>query len=128
MDFLRTKIRSHQVNSNDYILLILRAAKYFTTVFFIFDALDEWERNGARRELLHCINAIQTGGNVKILVTSRPHISLGGILRDMESIEIRTNMSDVERYIRATLNSYDHIGARFKEEVVARLTSMPAGT
>lgn len=129
LNALQANIGSYQDNATDYIQLILRAANYFPTVFFIFDALDECEKNGLRWELLDCINALQNGGtNVKILITSRPHISLERLSSPPESIAIRANISDIECYIRAKLDLYHRMSAGLKEEIVKRLTSTAEGT
>jgi hypothetical protein len=68
------------------------------------------------------------GSNVKILVTSRPHISLKNIFISMESIEIRAQVSDIQLYIREKLGPYDHFGDALKERIVAQLTSTAKGT
>ena len=126
---MQADLQSYRINSNIYIRLILRAARYFPTVFLIFDALDEWERNGPRWQLLDCMKTLQKdGANVKILITSRPHISLKNIFVSMESIEIRAQVSDIELYIREKLGPYDHFGDALKERIVAQLTSTAKGT
>ena len=126
-DTLRAKIACYKANSNDYIHTILRAVKYFTVVFFLFDAIDEWERDGARGELLKCIRALENGAaNVKVLITSRPHISLENIFESLESIEVRTNVSDVKTYIRAKLHS--RVNAAVEEEIVTQLTASADAT
>ena len=129
LNVMQADLQSYRINWSNYIRLILRAARYFPTVFLIFDALDEWERNGPRWQLLHCMKTLQKDGtNVKILVTSRPHISLKNFFVSMESIKIRAQVSDIEMYIREKLEPYDHLGDGVKKRIVAQLTSTAKGT
>lgn len=126
---LSEKVRSHQVDSQDYVNLIHRCAKHFSTVFILFDALDECDP-GARWRLLTSIREIHRGGkNVKVLMTCRDHIRLEDLFIVDLSLEIKAHCSDLESYVRSKLDScHISIAEGLRNEIVRQLLSKADGT
>jgi hypothetical protein len=117
---LEQKVRSHQIDSQDYVNLILRCAKHFSSVYILFDALDECDP-GARWKLLSSIKDLHKG--VKILITCRDHIRLDMFTSNL-SLEIKAHCSDLESYIRSKLDSgHIRMADDLKDEIVKRLLS-----
>jgi hypothetical protein len=124
------KFRAHQIAPKDYVDFILRCAKYFPSVFILFDALDECDL-GPRWKLLNSIKDIHHGGkNIKILITSRDHITLEHGFASHLSFDIKAHHSDLESFVRAKLEFDTHIQvpAKFKSQIVKELLSKADGT
>lgn len=119
---LRDNIRSYQVHLKDYIQIITRSTRYFSKVFLLFDALDEYGSRGARQEFFRSIAEIQNNcANTHVLFTSRPHISLDGASISSESIEILANADDLELVIREKLDNCHHVSINLKEHIIMQL-------
>jgi hypothetical protein len=117
------------MSSAHYIKLILRCSEFFTTVFFIFDALDECLEAGSRKNLVTSITAIQNGGkNIKVLITSRPHLAWETSFSVAETLELRSHVDDRKLYIRSELEMYTHIPDMLKTEIEMALLSRPDDT
>ena len=129
LDKFQSNIRVHHMDVTEYIQLILSASKYFLSVYLVIDALDECHNSAFRRNLLTAINQIRDGtNNLKILISSRPHISLENSFPSTEILEIRASASDLEKYARAKLETYSHISETLKTKILTDLLSKTDGT
>ena len=129
LDQFQSSIRAHHMDVTDYVRLILSASKYFVSVYLVVDALDECLSGGFRRNLLTAINQIRDGANnLKILISSRSHISLENSFPSTENLEIRASASDLAKYARAKLETYSHIPETLKTKILTDLLSKTDGT
>lgn len=129
LDKFQSSIRAHHMDVTDYVQLILRASKYFVSVYLVIDALDECHSGGFRRNLLTTVNQIRDGANnLKVLISSRPHISLENSFPSTENLEIRASASDLAKYSRAKLETYSHIPETLKTKILTDLLSKTDGT
>ncbi|KAJ7474907.1 ankyrin repeat-containing domain protein [Mycena latifolia] len=84
----------------------------YSKVFILVDALDEYPEN-QRGVLLR--NLSNLGPNVSLMLTSRPHIDIGGFANP-DPLEIRASEDDIRQYVHAQValspRLNDHIKKR----------------
>ncbi|KAF7368697.1 Ankyrin repeat-containing protein [Mycena venus] len=72
----------------------------YSKVFIIVDALDEYPEQ-QRHILLHRLSSLTS--TVNLMFTSRAHISIGHVVPNLESLEIRATEGDIRRYLYAEI-------------------------
>lgn len=78
--------------------------KWFSRVFFVFDALDECHQENQRDELLPLFQRLCEDG-ASIFLTSRPHPEDIQIhLSEVAKIELSAQDGDIECYVEAKIN------------------------
>jgi|SRR5271156_1119323 len=79
--------------------LLISVSMSFSSVFFIFDALDACERN-ERYHLLETITKLSNVSNVKIFATSRPNLTdVNQCFTGASKIVIQTKSEDLGAYL-----------------------------
>ena len=116
------------LNVRDLIALFFRCSESFTTTYIILDALDECADSGLRWKVTNfCEEALKTGSRHRVLVTSRPHLSME-LMTEATILHIEATPADLEGYIRETLR---HTGCRFsaalRDEITASLLRLADG-
>ncbi|KAF7360542.1 hypothetical protein MVEN_00785300 [Mycena venus] len=100
-------------------------------VFIVVDALDEYPER-QRDTLLHCLSAL--GPTVSVMLTSRPHINVEGIIpKNLGILEIRANEDDMRRYIDAQISKSTRLSKHIRNcpglraEIEGRIISRSGG-
>jgi hypothetical protein len=107
------------MNIRDLISLFFSCCKYFVEIYVLFEAIDECADFGLRWKLsTFCEEALRMGPTHRILVSSRPHLSME-LLKDAVSLHIRTDTADLEKYIRENLR---YMGSRFSPALREEIT------
>jgi hypothetical protein len=126
---IQSKLRSNHVELREYVKLIRCAAKYFVSVYFVIDALDECDSSSFRRSFVASMkDVVDDISNVKLLITSRRHISIGNVFNQIEEIELRASPSDLRAYALVKLGTYAHISESLKAKILHELLSKTDGT
>lgn len=86
--------------------VLLSTTKSFPHVFLLFDALDEYNQENKRGELLELFHRMcEPGAGISVFLTSRPHPEdIQDSLRDATRIEILAKEDDIRTYIREKIN------------------------
>ncbi|KAJ7854940.1 ankyrin repeat-containing domain protein [Mycena olivaceomarginata] len=71
-------------------------------VFIVVDALDEYP-DSERDALLRCLWKL--GPIVRLMFTSRPHISIGHIIPQFETLDVRATEEDIRKYVDGRIES-----------------------
>jgi len=103
-------------NMDDWSYLIKRCASQFGSTFVVIDAMDECRDYRTRNQMLNLLSSIR-GQHQKILITSRQKPPKG---INIESIMIEANDSDVETYIRSTLEQTE-IKPQIRDQIVSKI-------
>ncbi|KAK3946180.1 hypothetical protein QBC46DRAFT_1825 [Diplogelasinospora grovesii] len=110
--------------------LLTEVVGMFGCVYLIIDALDECETTN-RGRFLEPVTRLTKAGNVRLLVTSRPHIQdVNDRFEGQPSLRIEAQADDVRKYLYQEL---DHGGIRdiaddsFIDRLVQRLTEGAGG-
>ncbi|KAJ7852035.1 hypothetical protein B0H14DRAFT_813177 [Mycena olivaceomarginata] len=100
-------------------------------VFIVVDALDECPEQ-QRDTLLRCLSAL--GRTVSLMLTSRPHINVEGIIpNNLGILEIRANEDDMRRYIDAQMSKSSRLSKHIRNcpglraEIEGRIISRSGG-
>jgi hypothetical protein len=110
--------------------MLISSLKEFSKVFVIIDALDEYPEF-ERLILLRHLAAI--GGNVNLMITSRPHISLEPFsFTDLETLDIQATPDDLQEYLKAqicTSRLFQHVEGlpELQEEIHAKIIGAADG-
>ncbi|KAF7345837.1 ANK-REP-REGION domain-containing protein [Mycena venus] len=72
----------------------------FSCVFIVVDALDEYPEEHRDTLLRHLW---RLGPAVRLMLTSRPHISIDHIILSVETLNIRANEEDIRKYIEGQI-------------------------
>lgn len=84
-------------------LTLLEVLGLFNQVFFVFDALDECDLEGQRRELLALFQRMGEDG-ICVFLTSRPHPEdIQAALFDAAKIELSAQGEDIVAYIKGKI-------------------------
>lgn len=82
---------------------LLEVSELFARVFFVFDALDECDPDGQRRELLPLFQRMGKDGFC-VFLTSRPHPEdIRAALCDAAKIELAAQGQDIVAYIKGKI-------------------------
>jgi hypothetical protein len=104
--------------------------KEFSQVFIIVDAMDEYPE--FQREILLQRLAVM-GNNVKLMITSRPHISAGPGLPNVETLEIAPMPEDIQKFVNAQIKLSPRLSKHIQkkpvlqEQIHAKITDSVAG-
>ncbi|KAF7337813.1 Ankyrin repeat domain containing protein [Mycena venus] len=83
-----------------------------SSVFIVVDALDEYPEE-QRDTFLHCL--LTLGPTVNLMLTSRPHINVEGVIpNDLGILEVRANEDDIRQYINAQIAKSSRLKAHTK--------------
>lgn len=105
------------LDERDVTKLIIQCAKKFSTVYFVFDALDECEDLTSRRKIIDFMYTVtQMVPGVRILYTSRPQLPC----ISQSSLIVHSNKMDIETYIRANI-SHKHFTSELQDEIVSKV-------
>ena len=113
----------------ELVSLIHRCSKHFEVVFLVFDALDECDDLILRWKVIDFIDSsLRSEQNFRVLLTSRPQLSLNDRLGCSITVDIIAHAADIEKFIRDHLQ---YVGRRFstslKEEIVNTLVGKADG-
>ncbi|KAJ7117091.1 hypothetical protein C8R44DRAFT_983359 [Mycena epipterygia] len=121
----------HTRPSFDEIYGVLRSAiADWSKVYIVVDALDEYPEHW-RRILIEKLAVV--GPTVNVMLTSRPHITLNVSLPNFETLDIRANNEDIQRYvderIRLSSRLSKHVETRpeFRQEIHTKISSSVDG-
>jgi hypothetical protein len=107
--------------------LIRLCIEQFNKTFFIFDAIDELESRADRACLFDFLDAARTwNGDVKILLTSPPHISLNQLQKSAQILSMAVSDADLKIYIRYQIK-YRQFGLDLENEIIAQILSAADG-
>ncbi|KAJ7706762.1 ankyrin repeat-containing domain protein [Mycena rosella] len=73
-----------------------------SNVFIIVDAVDEYPEK-QRHALLRYLSALTTESTVNLMLTSRPHLNLIHVIKNLRTLEIRATMDDIRRHVDAEI-------------------------
>ncbi|KAJ7453162.1 hypothetical protein FB451DRAFT_1100503 [Mycena latifolia] len=82
--------------------LLLSAISQFSGVFIVVDAIDEYHEQH-RHILLHHLSSLTVGSTVKLMLTSRPHLTINHVIEDLETLEIKATEDDIRRHVDAEI-------------------------
>jgi hypothetical protein len=100
--------------------LMRLCTQQFEKIFFIFDSLDELENHADRTQLLEFLDeTLKWNREIKILLTSQPHISLDKLEISAQILEISPHIADLTTYIREKIK-HRKFGPHFENEIVAK--------
>lgn len=105
---------------------IFICAKHFSKVFIVIDALDECENPNEGWKLMRFLIAATQLEHVRLLITSRPQLSIDNALKSVSTILISGQKSDIETYIRSNIE-YRRWRKELREEVVSNLVFSAEG-
>lgn len=95
--------KSERPTMDELYVALLEVSKSFTQVFFVFDALDECDLEGQRREFLLLFQRMGEDG-ICVFLTSRPHPEdLQASLCDASKIELSAQGEDIVAYIKGKI-------------------------
>lgn len=102
-------------------------------IFLVIDALDEIETIRQRNAILQALKDLRSAnGNLRILATTRPHLSeLHSHFHLPSTIDIAANPRDIEVYLKEKLAEQDLdliIDPELEHEIVMKLSSNADGT
>ncbi|KAF7378485.1 Ankyrin repeat domain containing protein [Mycena sanguinolenta] len=89
----------------------------YKRVFIIVDALDEYPEE-LRNTLLH--DLWNLGPAVRLMLTSRPHISIDHIILNIESLEIRANEEDIRKYLEGQIRDSPRLSRHIQKSPALR--------
>ncbi|KAJ7453730.1 ankyrin repeat-containing domain protein [Mycena latifolia] len=119
--------------SPDEVLKILHLAiGEYSKVYLIVDALDEYPE-APRLKLLEYLSMAMTAPTVKLMLTSRPHITLDSFFPGRRTLDIDTTENDIRQYIDARIQKSPrlskHVRTRpdLSEEIKSRILSNVKG-
>ncbi|PGH23009.1 hypothetical protein AJ80_02924 [Polytolypa hystricis UAMH7299] len=85
-------------NFTEYKAVIQSELRSYEKVFIILDALDEFAGDeGTLARFLTEVNSL--GPNVKLMLTSRPHIDIAAVIINALQLEIHANDTDIRYYL-----------------------------
>lgn len=88
--------------------LLLTISSTLSSLFVVLDALDECDEVRYRKPLLQFIRRLKQNKNVRLFVTSRPHLQdLNTVFQDCPQIEVQAHDSDLRSYIEQELSFSD---------------------
>ena len=108
----------------DLTRLLFLAVEQFSSVFFIFDALDECEDRAVRWKLLDFIQTAQSKPAIKIFISSRHQLSSKNLLG--VTLAIRAHNEDIEAYVRERIEC-KHLPNELQREVIAQVVARADG-
>jgi hypothetical protein len=100
--------------------------KEFSKVFIIVDAMDEYPEF-QREILLKQLAAM--GSNVNLMITSRPNISAGPELPNVETLEIVPMPEDIQKFVNAQIDSSPRLSKhvqtqpKLREDIHSKISS-----
>jgi hypothetical protein len=89
------------------IQLLASAAERYSSIYAVFDALDECG-DGHRKEILELFTKLQESG-YSVLVSTRFHVSPESTLKDTCTLTIEADHTDLKSYITARLSGERNI-------------------
>lgn len=104
---------------------IIPLAARFSSVFILFDALDEYDER-TRPQLLQRIEDLMAT-NIRGFVTSRPHDSkIRSTFEKAITIELSTHAKDIEIFVRSRVSTRS-LAATLVESIISRVLENAAG-
>ncbi|KAJ7879052.1 ankyrin repeat-containing domain protein [Mycena olivaceomarginata] len=115
---------------DDIYSLLCSTLSELANAFIIIDALDEYPES-QRDILLHYLSTLPP--TARIMLTSRPHITIKHVIADSEALEIRATEDDIRRYVNAQISKSvrlcNHISNRpeLREEIETNIVQRSDG-
>ncbi|KAJ7706724.1 ankyrin repeat-containing domain protein [Mycena rosella] len=82
--------------------ILCSAISEMSNVFIVVDAVDEYPEQ-QRHALLRHLSALTAGSTVNLMLTSRPHLNLIHVVRNLQTLEIRATEDDIRRHVDAEI-------------------------
>lgn len=80
------------------------ALKYYSTIYIVVDALDEFQDNySTRHQFLARLKDLQAHLDIRLMFTSRPIPEIVELFRDDVKLEVQASKEDLERYLSGQL-------------------------
>ncbi|KAJ6568705.1 ankyrin repeat-containing domain protein [Mycena capillaripes] len=93
------------------------AVQKFSSVFVVVDALDEYPEEQRDALLRHLWNL---GPAVRLLMTSRPHVSCDHIIPDIATVEIRAMEEDIRKYVEGRIEKSPRLSRHINKSPTLR--------
>src|SRR5208282_5596439 len=90
------------------------AAERYSSIYAVFDALDECE-DDHRAEVLELFSKLQDSG-YRLLVSTRSHLSPENTFKDTCTLTIEADQNDLKSYIKSRLSKEPNIKKDFKSK------------
>jgi hypothetical protein len=110
----------------EVVTVLSSSLKEFSQVFIIVDAIDEYPE--FRREIL-LKQLAAMGSNMTLMITSRPNISAGPELPDVETLEIAPTPEDIQNFVNAQIDSSPRLSKhvqrqpKLREDIHSKISS-----
>ncbi|KAJ6568715.1 hypothetical protein B0H19DRAFT_1133834 [Mycena capillaripes] len=93
------------------------AVQKFSGVFVVIDALDEYPEEQRDALLRHVWNL---GPAVRLLLTSRQHVSCDQVIPDIATVEIRATEEDIRKYVEGRIERSLRLSRHIKKSPTLR--------
>jgi hypothetical protein len=108
-DYVQKMYKTHQdkpVTCSETVDALRTAAKEFSRVYLVVDALDECsDTDGTRTQLLTELFELLTSSTISLFATSRPHIDdIQDKFSNTCSVEISAKDGDVAKYVKGNIH------------------------
>ena len=104
------------------IQLLTSAAERYSSIYAVFDALDECG-DGYRKEALELFAKLQESG-YRLLISTRSHLSPENTLKDTCALTIEADQTDLKSYITARLSGERNINKNFTTKCLKLASSV----
>ncbi|KAJ7029871.1 ankyrin repeat-containing domain protein [Mycena alexandri] len=101
--------RATRPSLDDVSTALNSALEQYSKTYLVVDALDEYPED-RRNILLQCLStAIRGPTSVKLMLTSRPHLTLDTFFQKFETLEIRATEEDIGRYVDVQISKWPRL-------------------
>ncbi|KAJ7132644.1 ankyrin repeat-containing domain protein [Mycena filopes] len=106
-------------------------AEYYSKVYIVVDAVDEYPEHDRRILLRHLSTVV--GPRVSVMITSRPHVSPDLSLPNLTTLEIRADEDDIRKYVDAhiemsvRLSKHIHTRPDLRDEIHTQIAATVDG-
>ena len=119
MDEITSILRPHmqqltRPSTADWSILLERQISRFKRVFILVDALDECSEN-TKDELFSELRQLQS--SVKLLITSRPTLSIESELAGVVRLDIQADDLDISKYVEARIDRERRLGRLLRSDL-----------
>jgi hypothetical protein len=84
--------------------ILTSSLEEFSQVFIVIDAIDEYPEDQRFILLKHLTEQMGLSLNVKLMITSRPHVPAGPTLPNVETLEIGAMPEDIQKFVNAQID------------------------
>jgi hypothetical protein len=111
-------LKGKRLDESILLQLLTTHSKKFSTVYAVFDALDECNES-YQSKLFTLFGTLQQSGLYRLLGSFRPHLSkFQKVLGDPQILELRADESDLEKYAAMRLEEKGNKISKLREECV----------